>query len=70
MFFKDVITLQFVLHTMWVEKWSLEWFSCMVSPLYTNEFHLGSTFMLGSFNGLEPGGLESTGKKLKERERG
>ena len=26
--------------------------------------------LLGSFNGLEPGGLESTDKKAKERERG
>ena len=26
--------------------------------------------LLGSFNGLEPGGLESTDKKVKERERG
>ena len=55
---------------MWVEKWSLEWLSCMVSPLYTNEFHLEHTFMLGSFNGPEPGGPESTDKKVKERERG
>ena len=26
--------------------------------------------MLKSFNGLEPGGLEPTDKKVKERERG